>query len=150
MPMRHMWSGGLRSAWAIGPGRERPESGREALACAGTRAWRGPGCSPLTGTHHRTSLTAHLPRPVLKELAPRDAVPVRVRSAGRRAVRGSDRGCADGRNQSQLPEVSPSSPWSFVVRLTGANRRMTRHRVAVPVSAFLINLDRRLHESLSW
>jgi hypothetical protein len=37
------------------------ESGREAVARASTRAWRDPGCRPLTGTHHRTSLTAHLP-----------------------------------------------------------------------------------------
>ena len=36
-----------------------PESGREALAYACTWAWRGPGCRPLTGTHHRTSVLRH-------------------------------------------------------------------------------------------
>src|SRR5205823_12581952 len=55
-----------------------PESGREALAYVCTWAWRGPGCRPLTGTHHRTSVTAHRPRPVLSGRAPRDGVPAPV------------------------------------------------------------------------
>src|SRR5829696_8378866 len=40
--------------------------------------WRGPGCRPLTGTPHRTSVTAHRPRPVLSGRAPRDGVPAPV------------------------------------------------------------------------
>src|SRR6266498_3488006 len=55
-----------------------PESRREALAYACTWAWRGPDCRPLTGTHHRTSVTAHRPRPVLSGRAPRDGVPAPV------------------------------------------------------------------------
>src|SRR4051795_4967996 len=35
-------------------------------------------CRPLTGTHHRTSVTAHRPRPVLSGQGPRDGVPAPV------------------------------------------------------------------------
>src|SRR3954454_4309844 len=82
MPMHH---GGPVDCVALG-NRSRagaPESGREALAYACTWAWRGPGCRPLTGTHHRTSVTAHRPRPVLSGRAPRDGVPPPVWLAGR-------------------------------------------------------------------
>lgn len=43
---------GLRSCCSSRAG--AAESGCEALARASTRAWRGPGCRPLTGTDHRT------------------------------------------------------------------------------------------------
>src|SRR5438093_6693062 len=78
MPMHHVVVRWI--AWRFG-NRSRagaPESGREARAYACTWAWRGPGCRPLTGTHHRTSVTAHRPRPVLSGRAPRDGVPAPV------------------------------------------------------------------------
>jgi hypothetical protein len=70
--------GGPVDCVALGNRSRAPESGREALACACRWAWRGLGCRPLTGTHHRTSVTAHRPRPVLSGRAPRDGVPAPV------------------------------------------------------------------------
>src|SRR4051794_26694814 len=78
MPMHHVVVRWIAWRWAIGPRAGAPESGREALAYACTWAWRGRGRRPLTGTHHRTSVTAHRPRPVLSGRAPRDGVPAPV------------------------------------------------------------------------
>src|SRR4051794_31612906 len=79
MPMHHVVVGGLRARWARRSSRAgAPESGREALVYACTWAWRGPGARPLTGTHHRSSVTARRPRRVLWGRAPRDGVPAPV------------------------------------------------------------------------
>src|SRR4051812_39542312 len=79
MPMHHVVVRWIAWSWAIGPGQERLSlAGRPALAYACAWAWRGPGCRPLTGTHRRTSVTAHRPRRVLSGRAPRDGVPAPV------------------------------------------------------------------------
>src|SRR5215207_4705613 len=60
MPMHHVVVRWIAWRWAIGPGQERlSPAGRPSPTP--TWAWRGPGCRPLTGTHHRTRLAAHTP-----------------------------------------------------------------------------------------
>src|SRR5215203_5115544 len=78
MPMHHVLVRWIAWRWAMGPGQERLSPAGRPLACACTWARRGPGCRPLTRTHHRTSVTAHRPRPVLSGRAPRDGVPAPV------------------------------------------------------------------------
>src|SRR5215210_7245086 len=79
MPMHHVVVRWIAWRWAIGPGQERlSPAGRPSPTPAHGRGVSGSGCRPLTGTQHRTSVTAHRPRPVLSGRAPRDGVPAPV------------------------------------------------------------------------
>src|SRR3977135_2441482 len=78
MPMHHVVVRWIAWRWAIGPGQERLSPAGRASPTPAHGRGAGPGCRPLTGTHHRTSVTAHRPRPVLLGRAPRDGVPAPV------------------------------------------------------------------------
>ena len=65
-------------------GRSTRVRARGARSRLNTGVARCPGCRPFTGTHHRTTLTAHLASPTAQGAGPpRDGVPIPVRLAGR-------------------------------------------------------------------
>src|SRR4051794_40257873 len=78
MPMHHVVVRWIAWRWAIGPGQERLSPAREALAYACAWAWRGPGCRPLTGAHHRNQCYGTPPSASALGTAPRDGVPALV------------------------------------------------------------------------
>src|SRR5215213_10623323 len=77
MPMHHVVVRWIAWRWAMGPGQERlTPAGRSSPTPA-----HGRGAVPVvvpSPAHHRTSVTAHRPRPVLSGRAPRDGVPAPV------------------------------------------------------------------------